>query len=153
MTCDNKHIFVSAVVSAPSSPRHNKNWVFVLDKHLLAQAFREICVEISLDMFLSLVSHQAILVWKVEGMELMKGISVFSEDRRNSWFSCVSNQYHSREFSLGLEKKTYFFFFFFLLRIFVQWYKVWYIYICAWYIFKWSFWWSRCNILNSTVTV
>lgn len=113
MTCDNKHIFVSAVVSAPSSPRHNKNWVFVLDKHLLAQAFREICVEISLDMFLSLVSHQAILVWKVEGMELMKGISVFSEDRRNSWFSCVSNQYHSREFSLGLEKKNILFFFFF----------------------------------------
>lgn len=109
MTRDDKHIFVSAVVSVQSYPRHNKNWVLVLDKHLLAQAFQDICGEISLDMFLSLVSHQAILVWKVEGMELMKGISVFSENRCNSWFSCVSNQYHSREFSLGLE----FFFFFF----------------------------------------
>lgn len=84
MTRDDKHIFVSAVVSAPSSPRHNKNWVLVLDKHLLTQAFEDICGEISLDMFLSLVSHQAILVWKVEGMALMKGIFVFSENRCNS---------------------------------------------------------------------
>jgi len=67
--------------------------VLLLDKYLLAEAFQDICGENCLDMFFFSLFHQAILIWKVEGMELiwkvegmelMKAISVFSEGRCNS---------------------------------------------------------------------